>query len=313
MLATPDSTPTIANAAPQATPTAQLMGTTTPTPVATPPVDEKTAEDVVVGYFHAINVQDYQTAYDYLGSVMQQDQSFKSFVGGFSQTQHDTLTITSTKLDDSGGRIVDIYLNAEQNDGSVRKYHGNYVVGYENGSPVIVDATVEADVDATPTPSATGAPTICAASDLSANASYQGATGSMAGSIIFTNTGTDQCALQGTADITLVDANSNKLPIVQKMMSLDGSERQVTLDPGGQASLFFVWSNWCPEGTAETATASPISGGISFLVTVRDSGGTLTVPVKTSGSTNDAIPPRCDAPGRDSSISVGMFKPYPGA
>ena len=307
MVATPVGSPSVVTTAPDSTPTAQLTATTSPTPV----VDEKTAEDVVVGYFHAINEQDYATAYNYLGSVMQQDQTLKAFVSGFQETQHDTLTITSTKADDSGGLIVNIYLDAEQADGSVRKYHGNYVVGYENGDPKIVDATVVEDVESTPTPSATQTPAACGVSQLSAKASYQGATGSMAGSIIFTNTGSDQCTLQGTADVTLIDANGDKLPVVQKMMSLDGSEHQVTLDPGTQASLFFVWSNWCPAGTAETSSASPISGGLSFQVTMRDSSGTVTAPVESVGSTNGNSTPRCDAPGRDSSLSVGAFKAYP--
>ncbi len=312
MLAPPAGSPSADTTAPDSTPTAKLTATTAPTPVSsTPVVDEKTAEDVVVGYFHAINEQDYTTAYNYLGSAMQQDQTLKAFMSGFQETQHDTLTITSTNADDSGGLVVNIYLDAEQTDGTIRTYHGNYVVGYENDDPKIVDATVVEDVESTPTPSATRTPVACGAAQLSAKASYQGATGSMAGAIIFTNSGSTQCTLQGTAEVTLIDANGDKLPVVQKMMSLDGSERPVTLDPGRQASLFFVWSNWCPAGTAETSSASPISGGLSFLVTMRDSSGTVTVPVESVGSTNGNLTPRCDAPGRDSSLSVGAFKAYP--
>jgi len=309
--ATAESSTPIAQSAPQ-TPTAKLTATSSPSPIATTPVvDEKTAEEVVVGYFHAINVQDYTTAYGYLGSVMQQDQSLKSFVSGFQSTKHDTLTITSSKADDSGVMIVNIYLEAEQTDGSIRHYHGSYVVGYEDGAPRIVDATVVEDVDSTATPTATRAPAACVASSLSAKAGYQGATGSMAGAIIFTNSGADQCTLQGTADVTLVDANGDKLPINQKMVNLDGSEQPVTLDPGGQASLFFVWSNWCPAGTTETSSAGPIAGGLSIVVTLHDSRGSLTVPVVSAGSAIDVLPPRCDVPGRDSTISVGTFKTFP--
>ena len=307
-----ESSVSIAYATPEASPIAKMTATSTPTPVTAPStVDEKTAETVVVGYFHAINEQDYTTAYNYLGSVMRQDQTLKSFTNGFQETRHDTLTITSTKSDDSGSMVVAIYLDAEQTDGTIRKYHGSYVVGYENGDPKIVDATVVEDVQSAPTPSAARTPAACASSGLSAVARYQGATGSMAGSIVFTNTGTDQCTLQGTADVTLVDPNGNKLPVNQKMISLDGSEQTVTLDPGGQASLFFVWSNWCPDGTAETSSAGPISGGLSFVLTMRNSHGTLTIPVESAGSTSEALTPRCDVPGRDSTLSVGTFKAYP--
>ncbi len=206
--------------------------------------------------------------------------------------------------------VVVIYLDAEQTDGSIRYYHGEYVVGYENGKPKIVDATVTEDLPATPTPTPDYTAMRCKADSLSATAGYQGATGSMAGSIILTNTGTEPCSLQGTAQVKLVDSYGQELVTEQKAMSLDGIDQLITLKPGQQASLFIVWANWCPPGTPETAAASPMAGGVSFQVTLPDGHGVLTAKAML-GHKSDTLVPRCDVPGQSSTLSVGTFKDFP--
>jgi hypothetical protein len=294
--------------------TASVASVAPPTETAVPAttkVDEQTAEDTVVGYFHAINLQDYAAAYDLLGSALQQNQSLTNFTSGYAGTKHDTLTITAMKPDQSGQMVAVIYLDAEQTDGSVRHYHGEYVVGYEGDTAKIVDATVSEDVPATPTPSPEETVKACRAANLSAQADYQGATGSMAGSIILTNTGSGACVLRGTPKMQLLDGNGQPLKTEQKTMTLDGTEQAVTLEPGQQASLFFVWANWCPAGTAETAAASPIDGGVSFQVTLPHDGGSFTVAAKRSDGTPDTLVPRCDALDRASTLSVGSYKSFP--
>lgn len=288
-----------------ATPSAQTVDAT---PRA---VDEKAAEDTVVGYFHAINVRDFPTAYGHLGSAMQQNQSLADFTTGYAQTKHDTLTITATKPDQSGQVVVVIYLDAEQTDGSVRHYHGEYIVGFENGVPKIVDANVTEDLPATPTPSVDSSAAGCLADNLSATVDYQGTTGSMAGSIIVTNTGNDPCTLLGTPFIKILNSDQQEFAVDQKTMNLDGNQRQVTIAPGQQASLFFVWSNWCPAGIAETSSAAPMTGGVQFQVALPDGRGQTTATAKRPDGTLNTLVPRCDAPGQTSTLSIGRFKPYP--
>ncbi len=316
--------PFIAVATPTAAATARATYAATPsssrtsptitmaTPSPTPQIDEKTAEDTVVGYFHAINQQDYEAAYGYLGSSLRQQQSLDDFTRGYAGTERDTLTITATKLDRSGNRVVAIVLDASQTDGSARHYHGEYVVGFEDGAAKIVDATVVEDAATpTPTPSADQLLSRCSAADLSATADYQGATGSMAGSIVFTNTGSGPCTLQGTANVQILDENGHVMTTIQKKMTLDGSETPVTLQPSGQASLFFVWSNWCPPGVAETSAASPVPGGVSMHVTLGGDQSMLNVAVRHVDGGSGTLVPRCDAPNSDSTLSVGFFKAYP--
>ncbi len=274
-------------------------------------VDEKTAGATVVGYFHAINLKDYATAYGYLGSAMQQDQSLSDFSQGYAGTKHDTLTITGTKPDQTGQVTVVIYLDAEQADGSVRHYHGEYIVGFENSQPKIVDATVTEEIPASPTPTPASPAQACPADKLSATAGYQGATGSMAGSIIFTNMGTQACSLHGTAGVKILDSSGHEMATKQTTMSLDGSDQPVTLAPGGQAYLFFQWFNWCPAGSAVTSAASPVAGGVSFQVTLPGSQGSIMAAASGPDGPPATLLPRCDAPDQSSSLSVGTFKAYP--
>jgi Protein of unknown function (DUF4232)/Putative zinc-finger len=291
--------------------TSAAIATSTAAASPTPVVDEQSAEATVNGYFDAINSKDYATAYGYLGTNLQQQQAPADFINGYDGTDHDTLSITGTKTGASGEVIVVIVLDAKQTNGTIRHYHGEYVVGYEEGRLRIVDASVVEDLPATPTASPDASLPVCLPTSLAATADYQGATGSMAGSIILTNTGTEQCRLEGVPQVQLRDRSGQVLAVDQKTMSVDGNEQPVTLSPGQQASVFFVWSNWCPPGTPETSAASPIPGGISFQVTVVGNKGAIIAPAQHEDGSTVALLPRCDAPGATSTLAVGPFTAYP--
>ena len=64
---------------------------------------------------------DYQRAWDLGGKNF--GQSYESFVNGFADTDHDSVTIV-----DIHGSSVDIRLDAAQVDGSVKHYVGTYTV-----------------------------------------------------------------------------------------------------------------------------------------------------------------------------------------
>jgi hypothetical protein len=76
---------------------------------------------VVRSYYDAINNRDFKTAWDLGGKNF--GQSYEDFVAGFDQTANDTLTIVSTS-----GNAVRVKLDAEQTDGSHKRYAGTYFV-----------------------------------------------------------------------------------------------------------------------------------------------------------------------------------------
>ena len=155
-----------------------------------------------------------------------------------------------------------------------------------------------------PTPSARTAPP-CTSAQLQAVASLEGAAGSREGEIVVTNRSSDQCALEGTPAITLLDPNLD--PIVAGITFgssppgwvANGSAKPagwpvVTLRSGGPASFRVRWSNWCVGGV-EPVWRIEVSGG-----------GTVDV----DGLDATMVPP-CNGPGR-STIEVGPFEPRAG-
>ena len=72
-------------------------------------------------YFAAINDRDFRTAWDLGGKNF--GQSYEQFVAGFDETMHDTVTIVS-----ASDNAVRVRLDAEQADGSHRRYAGTYYV-----------------------------------------------------------------------------------------------------------------------------------------------------------------------------------------
>lgn len=139
----------------------------------------------------------------------------------------------------------------------------------------------------------------CTASELSATVGWQGATGSMAGSVVLTNVGNRSCTLDGPADIQFVDASGTSLPVTQSEMAA-GSAQPVgatPLRPGEQASVFFVWRNYC---------GPQPNGSLTTRVTLPNGGGRL-VAQPDGPNADKGLLPRCDVPGTASTVSVGPF------
>jgi hypothetical protein len=126
------------NGNPHSGPTTPVTVTTTPpsspastTPASSPtssPAAPTTPQGVVTAYYDAINNRDYATAYG-LNSQAQHSESYASFKQGYSDTEHDSLTITGVS-----GDTVSIALVAQHTDGSLLHFSGTYTV--QNGKIV---------------------------------------------------------------------------------------------------------------------------------------------------------------------------------
>jgi hypothetical protein len=126
------------NGNPHSGPTTPVTVTTTPpsrpassTPASSPrssPAAPTTPQGVVTAYYDAINNRDYATAYG-LNSQAQGSESYAKFKQGYSDTEHDSLTVTGVS-----GDTVSISLVAQHNDGSILKFSGTYTV--QNGKIV---------------------------------------------------------------------------------------------------------------------------------------------------------------------------------
>ncbi|MGN6672025.1 MAG: DUF4232 domain-containing protein [Thermomicrobiales bacterium] len=105
---------------------------------------EQAAANVVLGYFGAINAQDYQSAYAAFGAQMQSQQSYNDFAQGFATTKRaDAYQIVIGGSDTPGAYQIALHLAATQTDGSVQYYSGTYLVGPENGALKILGANVQ--------------------------------------------------------------------------------------------------------------------------------------------------------------------------
>jgi hypothetical protein len=179
--------------------------------------------------------------------------------------------------------------------------------------------TLTAQPTATPTPTTPVGAALCRAEDLRASVAVQGATGSLAGSAVYTNVGRTTCVLQGPPDIRLVGADGAELTVRYQLMCMGCSPAalenatqeaaaqtaavplmtqaaqsilggQLGLAPGQSASVFIVWGNWCETGT----------GPVSVRLVLPAGGGSLDAPM-------GEVAPRCDAPGFPSTLSISQY------
>ena len=118
--------------APTSRPTAPASGTTPTTPSPSPSPSPSDPAGVVTAYYNDINQHDYQAAWQLGGDHL--GESYSSFVSGFSNTTQDTVTVTSVS-----GDTAAVTLAAQNSDGSVADYSGDYTV--QNG--VITSASLE--------------------------------------------------------------------------------------------------------------------------------------------------------------------------
>ncbi len=119
--ATPSPTGTTPVTVSPSSPPPSQSGTASPSP-SRHSAAPASASSVVLGYFNAINSQQYRTAWN-LVPYQHSSTTFATFKQGYAQTQHDTVTIVGV----SGG-VVTIRLAAHQTDGTVKFYHGTYTV-----------------------------------------------------------------------------------------------------------------------------------------------------------------------------------------
>ena len=152
---------------------------------------------------------------------------------------------------------------------------------------------------------ATGVPP-CSPTELTGTARWQGATGSLAGGISLVNTGSTACALPGSARVQLVDARGQVLPVTERQASdlcqapqnTTGCQPQATVvvQSGQQATLRFVWQNWCGQ--------MPI-GPIALDVSLPAQSRPFSVPVVDAAGIPSVAAPRCVAPDSPSTLALG--------
>ena len=144
----------------------------------------------------------------------------------------------------------------------------------------------------------------CGARQLSAASSLQGATGSAAGGIVFSNRGAKACTLTGRPRIGLTDNRGRALGV--RRLRWRQPNPLVTLPPHGgrpiipatgretrgKAWVDLWWSNFCKAWPA---------GGVFAELRLPGRGGSLRVRIF-------APKPRCDVPRSPSTLAVGNFQ-----
>jgi hypothetical protein len=147
----------------------------------------------------------------------------------------------------------------------------------------------------------------CTSAQLQAAASMEGAAGSREGVIVFTNSSSETCTLQGRPTIALLDQNGQPIDSgvtfspSEPGWSVNGLHQPadwpvVTLTSGDAASLRIRWSNWCPDGTAVPAWHLDVPGGGTVAVAGMDAAGA----------------PPCNGQAEPSTIEEGPFEPGTG-
>jgi Domain of unknown function (DUF4232) len=160
---------------------------------------------------------------------------------------------------------------------------------------------------AIPADSGSPAPsTACAAADLRAEISLEGAAGSVEGPIRLTNIGGATCTLTGRPTVSIFRSQGGEVQLQvmesEPQWQADGAPKPagwpvVTLRPGAAASARVRWSNPCPQ----------LSGPVSWRIDVGDGSGTLDV----SNADPTFVPP-CNGPTEASTLEVGPFEPNAG-
>lgn len=149
--------------------------------------------------------------------------------------------------------------------------------------------------------------TACAASDLRAAVSLEGAAGSVEGSIELTNVGGATCTLTGRPTVSISSSQGNEVPLQvtesEPQWKADGASPPqgwpvVSLRSGSAASVRVRWSNACPQ----------LSDPVSWKIDLGNGAGT----VDASSADASFVPP-CNGPTEPSTLEVGPFEPSAGA
>ena len=203
-------------------------------PLSTEAQDDASA--LVQQYYENIDAYQYKDAYALLGAKWRSEQSLANLTAGYADTAFVQCKITGQEPA-SNGVTVHVDLLAWHNDGTIVTYRGHYLVGPEGGQQRIL-AGNNAFV-ATPK----GTPPLCKLADLSfAFGRWNGATGSVAGFLIGTNTSQTTCALGGSPRLRLTDGNGGRIDST----SIPGSSPEaVMVAPGQTARAQIRFSNDC--------------------------------------------------------------------
>ena len=96
-------------------------------------------------------------------------------------------------------------------------------------------------------PAAAADSQVCAASDLTGHATFQGATGAAEGGVTLVNRSTHTCTLAGRAGISFTESERTLAVRMTIGTSTHGQRKAVTvaLRSGERAFVHARWSNWC--------------------------------------------------------------------
>jgi hypothetical protein len=180
-----------------------------------------------------VQKHDWTRAYRILGSKIQHNQSYDSFVQGYAKTQY-----TSVRIDHAGddGKVT-VTIRAWLVDGAPQQFEGFYKVGTERGVHRILSASIES-VDAN------NIPPLCRAEDLGASIAANAGAGHRFGEITVVNEGA-ACTLAGMPRVSISSANGRRL--ISGKRSSGTTISAVQLEQGYAALLELDWSNWCGE------------------------------------------------------------------
>jgi hypothetical protein len=172
----------------------------------------------------------------------------------------------------------------------------------------------------TPSPPPSNVPTAtiratgraCGANDLRVTASWQGATGSMAGALGVQNIGTNDCVVDGTpTSVRLLSGDTLLDQVVYVARAGPAPDSSVApgpvlLRPGADASAFLSWSNWCPQiEQLVTRVVVTLAGTPPLDARPPDRPpGVVGGPGPGFGGT-----PRCDDANAPSTLTVWSFSP----
>jgi hypothetical protein len=143
----------------------------------------------------------------------------------------------------------------------------------------------------------------CTSAELNATASFEGAAGSVVGTVRVTDTGGRSCSLTGRPDLTIVDPDGHTVAMqvvdAEPGWRLNGEPAPqgwpvVLLRPGSAAEVRIGWSNACPQ----------LTGPVSWTLGLRGDAGTVVA----TGADGVLVPP-CNGPTEPSTLQIGPFEP----
>lgn len=296
-----------------ATGTQPMAPASTPGPVLTPtgrPTDLTPAPittSLIRHYYAEINAHHYRQAYADLESTARP--SYANFAAGYQSTAQVSLTEVvgaPYRIEWNGNAYscVAVGLTARQQNGQTSSYGGWYLVIQvlapwrillpgshlvHGGKPILPSsaACLQAAQQAAAGP--------CVLGDLLATVSLQGATGSLAGSLVLRNHTSYACILQGVARVQL-RSHGHRLPIRQRSPALS-RKVVLALPADGKTQARLVWSNWCH---------GRVRNPLVLRLSLRGVPGVLRVPIRLAPP--PANTPRCNVRGQPSSLEVSAFQ-----